>query len=465
MRRTLDNRNAVGLSGAAPGYVSDLSVFRQEGFAVITLIAIDDATTALYRLRDFAVRQVFAERRKGRRPAPSKTANVSTSLAYRLEGHYSDGLRSLDMRVVDQRVFLEAPGIVGELRQRDGRVVVDDLAAARNDIQVDRRARSVSLGGVTYRRTTWERPAANEELEPLVGEYGWQHNYIRIYERDGEAYARVEWSHHQKLERVAKDAYRFPDEGPYGREEIRFVRDERGMGAALSLSGLVMSRRDFGAEVEARSRTSGRFVPELLAEARRMLPPRQPKLRKPELVEVNMIDPSTKLDVRYSTDHNFMGHQFYEAPRFLLQKPAAAALLRAHRKLAAQGFGIALLDGYRPWYVTRMFWDAVPPESRAFVADPSQGSRHNRGCAADVTLFEVASGDVVAMPGRYDEVSSRSSPLYLGGTSQQRWRRDLLKRAMEAEGYDVYTNEWWHFDYGEWRKYPVMNVDFNELAR
>ncbi len=131
--------------------------------------------------------------------------------------------------------------------------------------------------------------------------------------------------------------------------------------------------------------------------------------------------------------------------------PRRTDLIRAHRKLAEQGFGIALIDGYRPWYATRMFWDAVPPESRPFVADPSQGSRHNRGCAADISMFELASGKIVEMAGRYDEPSSRSSPLYVGGTSLQRWRRDLLKNAMEAEGFDVYVNEWWHFDYGEWR--------------
>lgn len=465
-QRSGDSNEFVGHSGAAAGYVSDLSIYPDAGFAVITLVAIDDATPVLRRLAGFAAGQVFAARNRGRKPTLDKTEPISTSLAYRLEGHYSDGSRSLDIRVLDQRLFLEAPGIVGELRQRGGRLIVDDLAVTRNDIQVDARRRAVTVDGVTYRRVQWERPATNTELEHLVGEYGPPHNHVRIYERDGDAYASVEGSHHLKLEHVAKDTYRFPNEGPYAREELRFVRDERGVGVALGLSGLVLSRRDFGAEIEARSRANGRFVPELLAAARKMSPPPQlAGLRKPELIEVNNVDTSTRLDVRYATDDNFMGHAFYDSPRFFLQKPAADALLRAHRKLAAQGLGIALIDGYRPWYVTRMFWDAVPPESRAFVADPSQGSRHNRGCAADITLFELASGAIVDMPGRYDEPSSRSSPLYLGGTSLQRWRRDLLKRAMEAEGYDVYSNEWWHFDYGEWRKYPVMNIDFAEIAR
>ncbi len=118
-------------------------------------------------------------------------------------------------------------------------------------------------------------------------------------------------------------------------------------------------------------------------------------------------------------------------------------------------------DAYRPWYVTRIFWDAVPEHLRIFVADPSQGSRHNRGCAVDVSLYVRATGEIVSMPGEYDELSARSSPLYLGGTSAQRWRRDLLRETLEAEGFAVYPYEWWHFDYRDWRQYPVMNTELN----
>lgn len=466
-RSKFEGRDVISYSGAAYGYVSDVTLLPADGIGIITLLAIEDATPALHRIRDFTARQVLAALKKQRGPAVTKTDAVPIGLAHRLDGHYSDGARSLDIRIVDQRLFIEAPAVVGELRQRAGRLVIDDIATFRDDLQVDTKARTVSLDGATYRRVSWEKPvAASAELEGLIGEYGWNHNFVRIYERDGEAYARVEWSHHHKLERLAGDTYRFPDVGPYAHEEMRFTRDERGIGMAVSLSGFVLPRRDFGAELEARSRTNARFVPDLLVGARKMSPPAQPKgLRKPDLVAVNALEPSTKLDVRYATNDNFMGYPFYDSPRFFLQRPAANALIRAHRKLGEQGLGIVLIDGYRPWYVTRMFWDSVPPESRAFVADPSQGSRHNRGCAADISLFDRATGEIVDMPGRYDEPSSRSSPLHLGGTSLQRWRRDLLKRAMEAEGYDVYTNEWWHFDYGEWRKYPVMNLEFAEVAR
>lgn len=465
-RGALDRHEVISLRGGVYGYTTELAAFPADGFAVITLMAIDSAQPVVQRVRDFTARQVFAARAKQRWAVPEASKNLTVGLAHRLQGHYSDGARSLDIRIVDQRVFLEAPEVAGELRQRGSSLVVDDLALSGDEVQFDAKAGAITFRGVTYRHTNWERPSEPaEDLAGLVGEYGWPHNVLRVYERDGEVYARVEWSQHYRLERAGKDAYRFPAAGLYAKEELRFMRDERGIGAAASLSGLVMPRVDLGAATEVRSRSNARFIPELLAGARKMSPPPPTgRLRKPDLVEVKELEPGTKLDVRYATSENFMGAPFYDSPRFYLQRPAASGLIRAHRKLAEQGLGIALIDGYRPWYVTRMFWDAVPPESRPFVADPSQGSRHNRGCAADISLFDLASGKIVEMPGRYDEPSARSSPLYVGGTSLQRWRRDLLKNVMEAEGFDVYVNEWWHFDYGEWRHYPVMNVSFSELG-
>src|ERR1051325_11094284 len=110
-----------------------------------------------------------------------------------------------------------------------------------------------------------------------------------------------------------------------------------------------------------------------------------------------------------------------------------------------------------------MFWDGTPPDKHVFVADPSQGSRHNRGCAVDLTLFDLKSGQPVEMTGRYDEMSQRSFADYVGGTSRQRWLRDLLRSAMESEGFTVYPQEWWHFDYKDWSEYGIGNVAFSQL--
>ena len=108
--------------------------------------------------------------------------------------------------------------------------------------------------------------------------------------------------------------------------------------------------------------------------------------------------------------------------------------------------------------MTKMFWDGTPPDKRIFVADPSQGSRHNRGCAVDLTLYDLKTGKPAEMVGQYDEMSERSYPDYPGGTALARWDRSLLRRAMENEGFTVYEFEWWHFDFKDWPKYPILNV-------
>jgi serine beta-lactamase-like protein LACTB len=112
-----------------------------------------------------------------------------------------------------------------------------------------------------------------------------------------------------------------------------------------------------------------------------------------------------------------------------------------------------------------MFWDATPEKFHMFVADPSKGSRHNRGCAVDLTLYDLKTGKPVQMVSGYDEFSDRAYPNYLGGTSRQRWHRELLRRAMEDAGFSVYEAEWWHFDFKDWRSYRIGNQNFEELAR
>lgn len=185
--------------------------------------------------------------------------------------------------------------------------------------------------------------------------------------------------------------------------------------------------------------------------------------REGELVELAKLDGSIKLDIRYATANNFAGEVFYKQARAFLQKPAAEALVRAHRKLKKQGFGLMIFDGYRPWSVTKMFWDMTPQEKRIFVADPSQGSRHNRGCAVDLTLYDLKSGLPVDMPSGYDEMSERAFPHYSGGTEKQRSNREVLRKAMESEGFTVYEHEWWHFDYKDWKLYRIQDTAFESL--
>jgi D-alanyl-D-alanine dipeptidase len=207
-----------------------------------------------------------------------------------------------------------------------------------------------------------------------------------------------------------------------------------------------------------------RPVEELRAAALAAAPPPADTVALPsDLVELRSLDSTIRYDVRYAGADNFMGVPFYDTALAFLQRPAAEALVRVHRRLAAEGFGVLIHDAYRPWYVTRMFWDATPDSLKRFVADPAQGSRHNRGAAVDLSLYQRGTGRPVSMPSGYDEFTERAYPDYPGGTDDQRRRRDLLRSAMEAEGFTVYQYEWWHFDFRGWERYPILNLRFREV--
>ena len=193
-------------------------------------------------------------------------------------------------------------------------------------------------------------------------------------------------------------------------------------------------------------------------------PPREEgNFRESDLVELIRLDSSFKLDIRYATSNNFTGRPVYNEARAFLQKPAAEALVKVNKELRTMGYGLLIFDGYRPWSVTKIFWDVTPKEDKKFVADPKKGSRHNRGCAVDLSLFELSTGNEVSMPGEYDETSERSYPDYKGGTEEQRKMRDLLRSKMEANGFKVYDYEWWHFDYKDWKSYRIENIQFSEI--
>jgi zinc D-Ala-D-Ala dipeptidase len=193
-------------------------------------------------------------------------------------------------------------------------------------------------------------------------------------------------------------------------------------------------------------------------------PPKEANKREADLVELITLDKSIKLDIRYATADNFVGRQVYPEARAFLQRPAAEALVRVNKKLKKQHLGLVIFDGYRPWTITKLFWEVTPEDKRKFVADPQKGSKHNRGCAVDLSIYDRKTGKLIDMPSGYDEFSDRASPDYKGGTDEERSNRDMLRRLMEAEGFTVNPNEWWHFDYKNWEDYAIYDISFTEAA-
>jgi D-alanyl-D-alanine dipeptidase len=309
-------------------------------------------------------------------------------------------------------------------------------------------------------------PPAPERWRGLIGEYGTDKAIVYVLESDGKLCVSFRRAQPVCLTEVSENVFQFGPGSQYA-GPVTFFRDSKGRATVVTFGNDDNhTRRQVGPEEGAPQLHVDpvRPVPELIKEALAAQPPKETgDFRKSDLVELTKLDPTIKLDIRYATTNNFLGTVFYSEPRAFMQRPAAEAVARANQKLKKMGFGLLIHDAYRPWYITKVFWDATPVDKHVFVADPSQGSRHNRGCAVDLTLYDLKTGKPVDMVSTYDETTDRAYPDYPGGTSLQRWHRKVLQDAMESEGFKVYEAEWWHFDYKDWQHYGIGNETFEKL--
>jgi D-alanyl-D-alanine dipeptidase len=308
-------------------------------------------------------------------------------------------------------------------------------------------------------------PAPPARWLGLIGEYGPDSDVHIVLERNGGLDIYTKAGGDIPMTELSPGVFRMVRKATDS-TLVTFKRDGSDRAALMAIGTLAFARRQVGPESGNQLLVPPiRPIPELRREALAASPPAEKgPFRASDLVELTALDPTIKLDIRYATSNNLFGTPFYTQARAFLQRPAAEAVVRASKALHARGYGLLVHDGYRPWYVTKMFWDASPDDKHVFVADPALGSHHNRGAAVDLTLYDLATGAPVDMVSTYDETSDRAYPDYPGGTSRQRWHRALLRRAMEAERFTVYEAEWWHFDYADWKEYPIGNVVFEKLG-
>ncbi len=180
-----------------------------------------------------------------------------------------------------------------------------------------------------------------------------------------------------------------------------------------------------------------------------------------ELIELKKHIPGLILDIRYATKNNFMHEIMYKQARAFARKPVADALKLIQKELASHGYGIKVFDAYRPYAVTRAFYEKASDKN--FVANPAKGSKHNRGCAVDITLIDLKTKQEIPMPTPYDSFEEAASPSYNNLPSHIIKNRDFLIIIMQKYGFRVIPNEWWHFDFVGWENYDLMDIPFEKL--
>ena len=317
--------------------------------------------------------------------------------------------------------------------------------------------------GASAQQVSNAPPAPPQRWLGLIGEYGPDSAIRIVLERDGQLALHVrETLTDVKLSELSSDRFGL---GDASRATVGFSRGGSDRATAMSIGAQQLQRRRVGPESGNQLViTPVRPLADIRREALAASPPNEAGPFKPsDLVELTRLDASIKLDIRYATSNNLFGTPFYTQARAFLQRPAAEALVRVSATLKPMGFGLLIHDGYRPWSVTRMFWDAAPDDKHIFVANPAEGSKHNRGEAVDLSLYDLRTGAPIEMVSTYDETTDRAAARYPGGTSLQRWHREVLRRAMEAERFAVIVAEWWHFDYADWRSYGIGNVAFEAI--
>lgn len=172
-----------------------------------------------------------------------------------------------------------------------------------------------------------------------------------------------------------------------------------------------------------------------------------------KFLKINELIPDAIIDLKYQSIDNFIGRQVYDKPYDLLRQRTLKKLAKAADILRSQRYRLIIWDAYRPLKVQQIFWDIVQDDM--YVAHPSKGSRHNRGCAVDVTLADI-NGKELSMPSKFDDFTSEARADREDLGLEVKERLEKLQSAMKEAGFSMYVNEWWHFNDTEWEKYKIV---------
>ncbi len=239
------------------------------------------------------------------------------------------------------------PRRVARLRLRGQQVITDDRLAYGTVIVPLENA--IVVGGDTLARVGDRMPSpARSRWTGLIGEYGWDHNILYVFEKGGVLHALIEWFFVDPLVEISRDELAFPQTGGlYQGERLVFSRGVDGVATQVEAAGVVFRRRSIGESATGSTFTIDpvRPVADLRAEALAASPPSEAgEFRSSDLIELQSLDPAIAYDIRYATTNNFMQAVFYDEPRAFMQRPAAEALVRAHRALRSRGLGLLIHD-------------------------------------------------------------------------------------------------------------------------
>ncbi|WP_461532714.1 M15 family metallopeptidase [Sinomicrobium sp.] len=148
-------------------------------------------------------------------------------------------------------------------------------------------------------------------------------------------------------------------------------------------------------------------------------------------------------DMKYATEDNFLESKVYDCAECYVRAVTARAVIEANKELMKQGYRIKFFDCYRPLDVQKKMWKIV--SNPQYVADPAQGSIHNKGGAVDITLVDME-GNELDMGTGFDYFGKEGHHDYTDLPEVVLSNRKLLKTTMEKYGFKSIRTEWWHYN-------------------
>ena len=182
------------------------------------------------------------------------------------------------------------------------------------------------------------------------------------------------------------------------------------------------------------------------------------------MLNLQKLIPSIILDLRYNTTNNFTKRRLYKkANTTYLRVQPATALLNIQNILLKKGLGIKIFDAYRPYAATKLMWNLIQDDR--YVANPKNGSNHNRGLAIDLTIVNITTLQELDMGTGFDNFTDTAHHSFINFTTAIVENRKLLKSIMEENGFKSFDTEWWHYSWPNNINYEVMDISFKELKR
>lgn len=184
-----------------------------------------------------------------------------------------------------------------------------------------------------------------------------------------------------------------------------------------------------------------------------------------QMVELKTRIPSLVYDLRYAGTNNFVHQRMYpqNTKTTFLRLAAAEALAKVQAELSEQRMGLKIFDAYRPYSVTKRFWELVKDER--YVANPAKGSGHNRGIAVDLTIIRVKTGAELDMGTGFDNFSDTAHHDFKHLHQDVQGNRALLRSIMEKYGFKALDTEWWHYYWPEPERYELLDIDFEKFEK